>query len=104
MQSNDATEPLEFQELRRSLAEWAAISSHMIELLHESVDCERPQNWRPHIGQIVRAVGAFGDRCRSESQAFGSWRADGLEPDDVLQAVREQGQRLVEWLQRIMAE
>ena len=104
MQSNDATEPLDVQEFRRSLAEWAAISSRMIELLHETVDCDRSRYWRPHFAQIVNAVRAFGDRCRSESQEFSSWRRDGLEPDDVLADVREQGQRLVEWLQRMMPE
>ena len=104
MQSNDATEPVEVQELRRSLSEWAAIASHMIELLHQSADCEPARNWRPHLDQIVNAVRAFGDRCRGEAQAFSSWRADELEADDILDDVREQGQRLVDWLQRIMAE
>ena len=104
MQSDDATEPVDLQELRRSLAEWAAISSRMIELLHATVDCKRSQNWRPHLAQIVKAVRAFGDRCRYESQEFASWRADGLEPDEVLQCVRQQGQRLVDWLQRMIPE
>ena len=104
MQSNDATEPLDVQELRRSLAEWAAISSRMIELLHETVDCERSRYWRPHFAQIVKAVRAFGNRCRSKSQEFDSWRANGLEADELLADVRDQGQRLVEWLQRMMPE
>ena len=102
MQSDDATEDV--QELRRSLGEWAAISSVMLDLLHETVDCERSRYWRPHFAQIVKAVRAFGDRCRSEAEEFGSWRADGLEPDDVVQRVREQGQRLVDWLNRMMPE
>ena len=102
MQSDDATEDV--QELRRSLDEWAAISSVMVELLHETVDCERSRNWRPHFAQIVKAVRAFGDRCRAESEEFGSWRADGLDPDDVLQRVRDQGQRLVEWLHRMIPD
>ena len=104
MQSDDATEPAEIQELRRSLGEWAAISSTMIDLLHETVACERSRYWRPHFAQIVNAVQAFGDRCRNESQQFDSWRADGLEPDDVLQRVREQGQRLVDWLNRMIPD
>lgn len=104
MQSDDATEPLDVQELRHCLAEWAAISSRMIELLHDTVDCDRSRYWRPHFTQIVSAVSAFGDRCRAESQEFGSWRAEGLDPDDVLQSVREQGQRLVDWLQRMMPD
>lgn len=104
MQSDDVTEPADVQELRRCLCEWAAISSRMIELLHESVDGEGSRNWRPHLAQIVKAVRAFGDRCRSEAQEFGCWRADGLQPDDVLQRVRQQGQTLVDWLNRMMPE
>ncbi len=103
MQSNDATEA-EVQELKRSLAEWAAISSTMIDLLHETVACERSRYWRPHFAQIVSAVQAFGDRCRSESQAFDSRRADGLEAHDVLDGVRQQGQRLVDWLNRMIPD
>lgn len=102
MQSDDATEDV--QELRRSLDEWAAISSTMIDLLHETVAYERSRYWRPHFAQIVNAVQAFGDRCRSESQQFGAWRADGLEPDDVVVSVREQGQRLVDWLNRMIPD
>ena len=104
MQSDDATEPVDLQEVRRSLAEWAAIASRMIELLHETVDCERSRNWRPHFAQIVSAVRVFGDRCRRESQECDCWRADGLEADEVLENVREQGQRLVDWLQRMMPD
>ena len=104
MQSDDATEPLGVQELRQSLAEWAAISSRMIELLHDTAACDRSRYWRPHLPEISNAVRAFGDRCRSEAKEFGSWRADGLEPDEVLQRVREQGQRLIDWLQRMMPE
>ena len=104
MQSDDATEPVDVQELRRCLTEWAAIASHMIDLLHESVDCQRSLNWRPHLTQIVDAIRAFGERCRTEAVAFSSWGADGAEADDVLQGTREQGERLVEWLHRMMAE
>ena len=104
MQSDDATEPVDVQELRRSLTEWAAISSHMIDLLHETVECERSRDWRPHFAQIVKAVRAFGDRCRAESETFGSWRADGLEADEVVQGVREQGHRLVAWLNRMIPD
>ena len=104
MQSDDATEPLDLQELRKSLDEWASISSQMIDLLHATVACDRSRNWRPHFAQIVSAIRAFGDRCRSESRAFGCSRADGLDADDVFDAVREQGQRLVNWLQRMMPE
>ena len=104
MQSDDATEPADVQELKRSLAEWAAIAARMIELLDETIDCERSRNWRPHRSQIVKAVRAFGEHCRSEAAELSSWRADELEADDVRDRVREHGERLVDWLNRMMAE
>ena len=104
MHSDDATEPVDLQEFRQSLADWAAISTQMIELLHETVGYDRSRNWRPHLTQIVSAVRAFGDRCRREARACEGWRADGLERDEVLEDVREQGQRLVEWLQRMIPD
>lgn len=104
MQSDDATEPVHVQELKHKLDEWAAIASRMIELLHETQACERSQNWRPHCDQIVNAVRSFGERCRDEAGHLHPWRADGLEPDDVFDSVRNDGERLVDWLQRMMAE
>ena len=106
MKSDDATEPLEWnpQELRHSLSQWAAISAQMIDLLHATAESERSRNWRPHLSQIVAAVDAFGARCGKEAQEVDSWRADGLQREDAFELVREQGHRLVDWLQRIMAE
>ena len=104
MQSDDATEPVSVQELRESLDEWAAISTQMIDLLHATVNAERSRYWRPHFAQIVKAIEAFGDRCRAESCGCCAWRVDDLEPHDSFERVRAQGQRLVDWLQRMMAE
>ena len=106
MKSDDVTEPADanLRELRESLGEWAAISSEMLELLHETVGCDRSRNWRPHCSQIVAAVDAFRERCRDEAEEVGCWRLDGLDADDAFERVREQGNRLVEWLQRMMAE
>lgn len=106
MKSDDATEPVDshLRELRHTLEEWAAISSQMIELLHETVGCDRSRNWRPHLSQIVAAVEAFGTRCRDEAEQVGCWRPDGIDPDDAFEHVRAQGNRLVGWLQRMTAE
>ena len=104
MQSDDATEPLAIQELRRSLNEWAAISAQMIELLHETVDSERSRNWRPHFEQILNAIRAFGDRCREEAQEFDLWAAQTGDPNEAFERVRDQGQRLVDWLHRMIPD
>ena len=104
MQSDDATEPLNVQDRRRSLEQWAAISSQMIDLLDKTADFEQSAAWRPHLSQIVKAVRAFGDRCCTEARELDGWRPDGLERGDAFDRVRDQGQRLVEWLQRMMAD
>jgi hypothetical protein len=106
MQSDDTTEPVEWnaQELKASLEEWAVISSQMIDLLGDAARADNARNWRPHLSQIVAAVAAFGARCRQGAEEVGDSRADGVEPDEAFELVREQGQRLVYWLQRMMAE
>ena len=103
MNTDDATDS-NLRELRECLIEWADISMQMIELLHATADCNRSRNWSPHLSQIVTAVRAFGACCCEEAEEVGRWRADGLDPDDAFERVREQGNRLVEWLQRMMAE
>ena len=104
MQSDDRTEATDVQELRQTLGEWATISSQMIDLLHETAGAERSRNWRPHFAQIVGAIEAFGDRCRDASLSFPCSYAAGPDADDLFEDVREQGQRLVQWLPRIIGE
>jgi len=76
----------------------------MIDLLYKSVECGKSRNWRPHLSQIVAAVDAFGARCREEARGFGCRRGNELDAEDTFELVREQGERLVDWLQRMMAE
>lgn len=104
MQSDDVTKPVGVQELRQRLEEWAAIAARMIDLLHETADCDGSRDWRPHLAQIVTAVDAFGDRCRSDSRELGFSRTDYLDADETLGRARAQGQRLVAWLQRMIPE
>jgi hypothetical protein len=104
MQSEDAAEPIEWDiaELKRSIVEWEGIASHIIQLLHETADCAASQNWRPHVAQITTVVSRFRNLCRDESQQLGFWREDALPPDEVYERVWDEGDKLVQWLQRMM--
>ena len=106
MQSDDAAEPVEWdvEELQRSINEWNGIATKIIELMHETLDDPRSQNWRPHFHQIVGVVSRFRELCRRESAQLGSWREDGLAPDEAYQRVWEEGNQLVQWLRRMMRE
>lgn len=106
MQSDDAAKPIawDVQELRRSIEEWEAIASQIIELLHDTVNCARSENWRPHYEQIVAAVRRFRELCRYESEQLGCWREDGLAPDEAYERVWDEADHLVNWLNRMMQQ
>lgn len=104
MQSEDTAEPLEWDiaALKRSIDEWEGIASHIIELLRDTADRADSQNWRPHAAQITAVVARFRELCRRESQQLGSWREDGLEPDDAYERVWDEAEATVKWLMRMM--
>ena len=104
MQSDDAAEPIEWdvEELKRSVDEWEAIASRIIELMHETLDAPRSRNWRPHAAQIRAVVCRFRDLCRAESTQLGAWREDSLDPAEAYERVWDQGDQLVKWLNRMM--
>jgi hypothetical protein len=104
MQSDDGAEPAQWDvdELKRSIDEWEAIATHILKLLQESAEDTGGQNWQPHRAQIIAVVNRFRQLCRRESQQLGSWREDGLAPDDAYERVWNEGDQLVQWLQRMM--
>ena len=104
MQSDDAAEPIEWDlaELKSDLQEWENIASQIVAGLHAAVDGVRSRNWRPHFAQIVAVVERFRERCYAEAHRLGAWREDGLEPGEVYERVRNEGDRLVKWLNRMM--
>ena len=106
MKSDDAAEPIEWdvEELKRSVEEWEGIASEIIELMHETIDAPRSQNWRPHFEQIVAVVRRFRDLCRHESEQLGCWREDGRQPDEAYERVWDEGSELVKWLNRMMQQ
>lgn len=104
MQSEDRAEPVEwdFAKLKKSIAEWAEIAANILQLMGETLDDPASRNWRPHVAQIRTVVSRFRDRCERESQRLGSWREDGLAPDEAYEQVWDEADRLVSWLHRMM--
>ena len=103
MKSNEAAEPVgwDLEELKSTLEEWQQIASQLLAALRETVEREGPENWRPHRWQIERALRHYRDLCRDQAQELGLWREDGLGPDEVYEAVWDEGDRLAEWLSRM---
>lgn len=104
MKSEDAAEPIEWDiaQLKRSIDEWEAIASHILELMDETADCPTSQNWRPHAEQISAVVNRFQELCRRESQQLGFSREDGLASDEAYERVWNEAEGLVKWLHRML--
>ena len=105
MQSDDRAEPIEWdvEQLKSAIGEWESVASQILECLERDVAAaDRSANWRPHAGQIAKAVETFRDRCRDEAERLGLWREDGLLADEAYEAVWDEADRLLQWLQRMM--
>ena len=105
MQSDDAAERIEWdvEELKSAIREWESVASQILTCLEGDIAAaDRSANWRPHAGQIGKAVRAFRDRCRDEAERLGFWREDGLPPDEAYEAVWNEADRLLQWLNRMM--
>ena len=104
MQSEDAAGPIEWDltELKGSIEEWAVIAANILQLMDETLEYPASRNWRPHATQITAVVSRFRNLCRLESQQLGSWREDGLAPDEAYEKVWDEADRLVSWLNRMM--
>ena len=104
MQSEDAAEPVEWdvEELRLTIHEWESVASQILEHLAAEAHGEACANWRPHVGQMTKAVRTFRDFCCEHRQALGLWREDGLAPDEAYEIVWDEADRLVQWLNRMM--
>ncbi len=104
MKWNETTEPLGggIEELRRALEEYDRATTALSDGLHESAAAESTMNWRPHLPQMHAALVTFAELCRDELDNVGLWREDGLEPNEVHDLVWDEGERLVQWLNRMM--
>ena len=104
MQSDDRAEPIEWdlQELKNAVAEWENVATQILACLDRDLAAEQSSNWRPHAGQIAKAVRAFRDLCRTEREQLGIWREDGVAADEAYEKVWDEADRLVQWLNRMM--
>ena len=94
----DAWEPIdflaEFRERETSLREVA-------ELLKEKAQCETGKLWAHHLPRIVDALGFFQGLLHDEIDHFGEWRCHEFQPDEVLDFIDEDLDKLSQWLSRM---
>ncbi len=103
MQLDETADPVQWdlEKLKSVLEEWQSIASELLEMLRQNFDYDGSADWRPHLTQIDKAVRHYQDLCQEESQQLGPWREDGLRPDEVYGIVSDEGDRLIQWLNRM---
>ncbi len=94
----DAWEPIdflaEFRERETCLRE-------VTELLKEKAQCETGKLWAHHLPFIVDALGFFQGLSQDEIDHFGEWRYHEFQPDEVLDFIDEDLDKLNQWLSRM---
>lgn len=100
-------EPVQFfgaEELRAALEDYATTTEALMETLQLCVEtkAEQSSNWWPHIAQMQMALARFRELCRGEMGKIGLWHEGALDAEEIHELVREEGERLVQWLNRMM--
>lgn len=93
----------DFPEPSGHLAEYhgrEAACSEIIELLKEKAISENAL-WAPHLPQIIDAVQFYQGLLRDEIDHFGERRYHEFQPDEVLDFIDEDLDRLAKWLARM---
>jgi hypothetical protein len=94
----DAWQPVdflaEFRERETCLRE-------VTELLKEKAQCETGKLWAHHLPFIVDALGFFQGLLQDEIDHFGEWRYHEFQPDEVLDFIDEDLDKLAIWLCRM---
>ena len=94
----DAWEPIdflaEFRERETCLRE-------VTELLKEKAQSKTGKLWAHHLPQILDALGFFQGLLQDEIDHFGEWRDYGFQPDEVLDFIDEDFDKLAIWLCRM---
>ena len=71
------------------------------ELLKEEAQGETGKLWVHHLPRIVDTLGFFQGLLQDEIDHFGEWRYHELQPDEVLDFIDEDLDKLSQWLSRI---
>ena len=72
-----------------------------IELLKEKAQSETGKLWAHHLPRIVDALGLFQSLLQDEIDHFGEWRYHEFQPDEVLDFIDEDLDKLTIWLCRM---
>lgn len=106
MQSDERAGSLEWnaQQVRELFSEWEKTAAEISVVLHEQAKREPQANWRPHLEQMDHALRSYRELCRAEAEQLGQWRADELQQEEIYEAVWEQGDRLTQWLLRMLRD
>jgi hypothetical protein len=77
------------------------LSSRRTELLKEKAECETGKLWAHHLPCIVDALDFFQGLLQDEIDHFGEWRYHEFQPDEVLDFIDEDLDKLAIWLCRM---
>jgi hypothetical protein len=94
----DAWEPIDF------LAEFRERDTclrEVIELLKQEAQSETGKLWAHHLPQILDALSFFQGLLQDEIDHFGEWRYHEFQPDEVLDFIDEDLDKLAIWLCRM---
>jgi len=94
----DAWEPIDF------LAEFRERETCLrgvTELLKEKAESETGKLWAHHLPLIVDALGFFQGLLQGEIDHVGEWRYHEFQPDEVLDFIDEDLDKLCQWLSRM---
>ena len=85
------------------LAEYRERESACAEIIEFLKDPSFSKNalWAPHLPQMIDAVQFYQGLLRDEIDHFGEWRYHELQPDEVLDFIDEDLDRLAAWLARM---
>jgi len=71
------------------------------ELFKEKAQSETGKRWAHHLPRMVDTVGFFQGLLQDEIDHFGEWRWHELQPDEVLDFIDEDFDKLAIWLCRM---
>src|SRR5881392_1163746 len=96
--TTNAREPMDFL---AEFREREICLREVTELLKEKAQSETGKLWAHHLPRIVGALCFFQGLLQDEIDHFGEWRCHEFEPDEVLDFIDEDLDKLCQWLSRM---
>ena len=94
----DAWEPIDFL---AEFREREVCCRDVIELLKTKARSSGGKMWAHHLPRIVDALSFFQGLLQDEIDHFGEWRYHEFQPDEVLDFIDEDLDKLTQWLSRM---